>query len=112
MVDLARARDDRRLREHQVRLRTVVENNKKALARLFQHGLIYTRQGARLGRDLLLAHQHLLKAGDLLARVSELSNGSKGRGAEAEALYRQVQQLFTKTSALTARSDGILARER
>ena len=112
MVDLARARDDRRLRDYQVRLRAVLENNKKALTRLFQHGLIYTRQGARLGRDLLLAHQHLLNAGDLLARVNELSTGSKVRTPEAEALYRQVQVLLVRTSALTARSDGILARER
>ncbi len=111
-MDLARARDDRRLREYQTRLRSVVDSNKRALARLFQHGLIYTRQGARLGRDLLLAHQHLLKAGDLLARLGELAEGGKGGATSAETLYRQVQTLLARTSELTARSDGIFARER
>jgi hypothetical protein len=114
VVDLADARDDRRLREYQARLRAVLETNRKALSRLFQSGLIFTRAGARLGRDLLLAHQHLLKVADLLARLGELSSrGARNRrDAEAEALYAQVQALLARTSELSARSDGLLARER
>jgi hypothetical protein len=94
----------------------VLETNRKALSRLFQSGIIFSRAGARLGRDLLLAHQHLLRAGDLLARLAELSDGGGGgrgkRDAEAEALYAQVQSLLARTSELSARSDGLLARER
>jgi hypothetical protein len=109
VVDLADARDDRQLRDYQERLRAVVETNRKALARLFQSGLIFTRSGARLGRDLLLAHQHLLKVGDLLARLGELAGGRDG---EAEALYGQVRALLARTAELSARSDGLFARER
>ncbi|HTT71544.1 MAG TPA: hypothetical protein VMG32_10005 [Anaeromyxobacteraceae bacterium] len=113
VVDLADARGDRRLREYQARLQAVLETNRKALARLFQTGLIYTRAGARLGRDLLLAHQHLLKASDLLARLGELPvrGGRPRRDAEAEALYAEVQALLARTSELSARSDGLLARQ-
>jgi hypothetical protein len=114
IVDLAEARDDHRLRDYQARLRTVQETNRKALARLFQSGLIFSRAGARLGRDLLLAHQHLLRVGDLLSRLGDLGSraGRSRRDAEAEALYAQVQALLARTSELSARSDGLLARER
>src|SRR5574340_1250048 len=71
VVDLAEARETRRLRELQARCRGMDEMNRKSLVRLFQSGLVYTRQGARLGRDLLLAHQHLLRVSDLLARTAE-----------------------------------------
>ncbi|HET9595274.1 MAG TPA: hypothetical protein VFP65_06825 [Anaeromyxobacteraceae bacterium] len=112
VVDLADARDDRRLRDYQARLRAVQETNRKALSRLFQSGLIFSRAGARLGRDLLLAHQHLLRVADLLARLGELAAGRGRRDAEAQALYAQVQALLARTSELSARSDGLLARER
>ena len=111
MVDLAAVRDDRRLRDYQARLCTVQETNRKALARLFQSGVIFSRAGARLGRDLLLAHQHLLKVADLLRRLAELERGL-GRDSEAAALYAQVQALLARTSELSARSDGLLARGR
>ncbi|GEJ56754.1 hypothetical protein [Anaeromyxobacter diazotrophicus] len=111
MVDLAAARDDRRLRDYRSRLGTVQETNRKALARLFQSGVIFSRAGARLGRDLLLAHQHLTKVADLLGRLADLDRGL-GRDSEAEALYAQVQSLLARTSELSARSDGLLARER
>jgi len=114
VVDLADARDDRRLRDYQARLRAVVDTNRKALSRLFQSGLIFSRAGARLGRDLLLAHQHLVKVADLLSRLGDLAHdGTRGRrDAEAEALYAQVRALLARTSELSARSDGLLARER
>ena len=112
VVDLADARDDHRLRDYQARLRTTEETNRKALSRLFRSGLIFSRAGARLGRDLLLAHQHLMRVGDLLSRLGDLDNHA-GRGRrEAEALYGQVQALLSRTSDLSARSDGLLARER
>jgi hypothetical protein len=114
IVDLADARDERRLRDYQARLRHVLDTNRKALSRLFQSGLIFTRAGARLGRDLLLAHQHLLRVADLLARLGELSppGPRDRRDTEAAALYAQVQALLARTSELSARSDGLLARER
>ncbi len=74
-------------------------------------GVIFTRAGARLGRDLLLAHQHLLRAGDLLSRLVQ-PRGESPCGPAAEGLFAELQSLLAKTSELSARSDGLLARER
>lgn len=108
VVDLARARDARRVRELQARCLAVDEVNRKSLARLFQSGLLYTRQGARLGRDLLLAQQHLLRVGDLLARIAELPEGSAD--GDAAALYEEARALLARIADLTARSGLVLAR--
>jgi hypothetical protein len=108
VVDLARARDARRVRELVSRCKAVDEVNRKALGRLFQTGLVYTRSGARLGRDLLLAHQHLLRASDLLARIAELPAAATDR--DASALYDEAQALLARTAELTARTGVVLAR--
>ena len=108
MVDLAQARDARRLRELQERCGAVDEVNRKSLGRLFQTGLVFTRAGARLGRDLLLAHQHLLRVSDLLARIAELPDGAGD--SEATALYDEAQALLARTTELTARTGLVLAR--
>ncbi len=110
VVDLSLARDARRLREFQARCRGVDEVNRRSLSRLFQTGLIFTRHGARLGRELLLAHQHLLRVTDLLARVGELPAAAPA--GEAAALYEEAQLLLARTTELTARCNGVLARER
>ena len=109
VVDLADARDGRRLRDLHLRMGRSLDRNKGALARLFQSGLLYTRTGARLGRELLLAHQHLLKAGDLLARVDDAGGR---RDPEVDALERQIVAVLERVDELYARSDGLLARDR
>ena len=110
VVDLALARDARRLRDFQARCRTIDELNRKSLAQLFQGGLLYTRQGSRLGRDLLLAHQHLLRVSDLLVRVGELSGPAAA--ADAEPLYDEAQELLARTAKLTSRTGLVFARGR
>ncbi len=108
VVDLALARDARRLRDFQARCLGVDEVNRKSLARLFQTGLIYTRHGARLGRELLLAHQHLLRVTDLLGRIGELPEAA----GDAATLYQEAHALLARTAELTARCNVVLARER
>ena len=108
VIDLSAARDARRLREFQARCRTVDDLNRKALARLFQSGLLYTRQGARLGRDLLLAHQHLLRVSDLLARIGDLAGPAAAR--DAEPLYDEARELLARTTKLTSRTGLVFAR--
>lgn len=108
VVELARARSARRLRELQTRCQAVDEMNRKSLVRLFQSGLVYTRQGARLGRDLLLAHQHLLRVSDLLARIAEVNEAASG--GETASLYDEAQGLLARTAELTARTGLVLAR--
>jgi hypothetical protein len=107
VIDLARARDERRLAEFQRRTRRELDANKGALSRLFQSGLVYSRVGSRLGRDLLLAHQHLLKVGELLSRLGDMESPER---FDAASVYDEVQALLARTAALSARSDGILAR--
>ena len=111
VVDLDRARESRRLRELEDRCRAVDGLNRRSLARLFGTGLLYTRAGARLGRDLLLAHQHLLRVADLLVRIAALGQ-DRQRGDEAGALYDEAQDLLSRTKRLTARTGLILARGR
>jgi phosphate uptake regulator len=110
VVDLARARESRRLRDLEERCRSVDDLNRRALGRLFQGGMIFTRAGARLGRDLLLAHQHLLRVGDLLARIGALGDG--GTRGEAESLFDEARHLLSRTTRLTARTGLVLARGR
>jgi len=107
VVDLALVRDERRLLDFQRRSRELLVANKRSLSRLFQSGLIYSRAGSRLARDLLLAHQHLLKVEDLLARLPPPEAGERGEG---EQVYEEVHALLARTSKLTARSAAILAR--
>ena len=111
VVDLARARDARRLRDFEARCRGIDDVNRRALARLFQSGLLFTRQGARLGRDLLLAHQLLLLVGELLARIGEAADGTAA-AREVEELYCEAQKLLARTSKLTSRTGLVLARGR
>ena len=108
VIDLARVRGERRLEEYQRRTRQVLDANKRALARLFQSGVIYSRVGSRLARDLLLAHQHLLKACDLLTRLGEMDSPER---FDAGAVYDEVRALLSRITALSARSEGILARK-
>ena len=110
VVDLSLARDARRLRDFQARCRAVDGVNRKALTRLFHTGLIYTRHGSRLGRELLLAHQHLLRVSDLLARIGELPESAPA--ADAATLYAEAQALLARTAELTARCGEALSRER
>jgi phosphate uptake regulator len=110
VVDLCAAREARRLREFRARTDAVDELNRKALARLYQTGLVFTRQGARLGRDLLLAHQHLLRVGDLLIRIGELAGPTAI--ADAEGFYDEARDLLARTTKLTSRTGLVFARGR
>jgi hypothetical protein len=105
VVDLSAERGRRRLRDYEVRLRTVLDQNRGALSHLFTSGSIFTRRGTRTGRELLLAHQHLLRVMDLLGRLEELSGEVGGRPSQqAELLYRELDELLEKTTQITART--------
>ena len=69
IIDLASVRALRRRELAERRVRNAMDENRGALSRLFSTGLIFTQKGARAGRDLLLAHQALLRSADLFARL-------------------------------------------
>src|SRR5260370_38329849 len=74
VFDLSSVRTLRRRELAERRVRNAMDENRAALSRLFSSGLIFTQKGARAGRDLLLAHQSLLKVVDLFARLGEPSS--------------------------------------
>jgi hypothetical protein len=118
VVDLGSAREARRLRDLEARCRVADELNRKSLANLFGSGMLYTRQGARLGRDLLLAQQLTFRVWELLARLAGPEDAAPGTpverpdGSHAEKLVREAGVLLGKIAELTARSEVVLARRR
>jgi hypothetical protein len=116
VVDLASERGRRRITEYERKILAVIESNRRALGRLFATGLLFTRQGSRAGRDLLLAHQHLLKVVDLLGQLTDWGDlggaaelREPPRGAEIEALYEELDALLERTNQLTTRTGDYLA---
>lgn len=107
MVDLAEARDARRLRELGERCTAVDGCARRMLSRLFQCGAIFTRQGSRLGRDLLLSHQHLLRAAALVGRVGD---GDGAAPDETDALYREAAALVERSSQIVERCEASCSR--
>jgi hypothetical protein len=107
VVDLAQARDARRLRELGERCTSVDEGARRLLSRLFQCGTIFTRRGARLGRDLLLSHQHLLRAASLVGRAGDCDGAAP---EEADALYQEAATLLERSTQIIARCEASCAR--
>lgn len=103
VVDLGVARDRRRLQAYQARLQAVLEQNRATLSGMFASGAIFTRRGIRAGRDLLLAHQHLLRVAALLSKLQEPA-ASKLSPAEVEAGFEELDALLARTTVLTAKS--------
>lgn len=108
VVDLASERGRRKLRGYENRIRRVLAVNRLAVTRLFGSGLLFTRQGTRAGRELLLAHQHLLKVVDVLDDLAGL-DGAESRPGVAVAMYEELDALLTRTSQLSARTEEFLA---
>ena len=107
VIELDRVRDARRIVNGQGRAQQALQSSRRALSRLFNSGLVYSRAGARLARDLLLVHQQLLRASELLSRLAETPQGAR---TDAEGVLTDFDELLARTDALTARSEGVLAR--
>lgn len=111
MVLLAEVRARHRLSTYRAQISSVMDSNRRAIARLYTTGALFSRQGARAGRDLLLAHQHLLKVATLLDRLSDSGAvPAPRRPQEINALYRELDLLLDRTSTLTSRTGHYLAR--
>ena len=106
VVDFEQARRLQRQKQYRARLSRVLEGNRRALSRLFHSGLIFTRQGARAGRDLLLAHQHLLKVGELIGRLEK--SPPSARRSETP-IYDELEMLLAKSDQLASRTDEFVA---
>jgi hypothetical protein len=115
VVDLAEVRVSRRLSLYRARLQRVLKANRKALERLFSSGTLFSRQGTRAGRDLLLAHEHLLRVVALLDRLDHDGDVPAPRKEEAVAkVFTELDTLLQRTGELgqhTASLLGELSKE-
>jgi len=110
VVDLSSVRAQRRREQAEERVRDAMDENRAALSRLFASGLIFTQKGARAGRDLLLAHQALLRTADLFARLVEPSaRDDAALKHRAEEVFAHLDSQLARTAQLTARTGEFLS---
>ena len=110
MVDLSSVRAQKRRDMAERRVRDAMDDNRAALSRLFASGLIFTQKGARAGRDLLLAHQTLLRTADLFARLVEPSaRDDAALKHRAEEVFAHLDSQLARTAQLTARTGEFLS---
>jgi hypothetical protein len=110
VVDLSSVRTLRRREVADRRVREAMEDNRAALSRLFSTGLIFTQKGARAGRDLLLAHQALLKVLDLFTRLGNVTGREDhGLNVRAEEVFAHLDAQLARTAQLTARTGEFLS---
>ncbi len=110
VVDLSRERERRRLRAYRDRAHALLDANKRAVARLFTTGTLYTKHGARAGRELLGTYQHLLKITEVLGKLAELEAATGTvRGREARRLLGELDGLVRKSKLLSTHADDLLA---
>ncbi len=110
VIELGKVRNQRRLLAYQTRISRALESNRRSIGRLYTTGLIFSAEGSRAGRDLLLAHQNLLKVMALLNRLRAAPLGNDP--IAAIDAYRQLDSLLEKTGELTHRTGHYLSRLR
>ncbi len=109
VVNLHDARLSRRVENYRARLDRVLKANKRAITRLFSTGLLFTKHGSRAGRDLLLAHEHLLRVVSLIERLgNEGDVPAPRRAEEIDAIFFELDQLLDRTSELTEHTAQLL----
>ena len=104
VVDLATAREHRRLGRYRDRAQAVLEKNRAALRQLFESGVVFTRHGSRVGRDLLQAHQNLLRVVDMASRPQAAGAAALAKG---DNLFRLIEELLEKTSVIEERNKAL-----
>lgn len=110
VVSLHDARRSRRVDAYRDRLDRVLKGNKRSITRLFSTGLLFTRNGTRAGRDLLLAHEHLLRVVTLIDRLGNAGDVPAPRRAdELDAIFVELDNLLDRTSELTEHTAQLLS---
>ena len=109
VYSLSEARHLRRLKVYRERLDRVLRLNKRAIGRLYTSGRLFTRAGTRAGRDLLLAHEHLLRVLALMERLSHRGDvPAPRRTGEVEAVFSELDTLLERTGELTAQTTELM----
>jgi len=109
VVNLHDLRLHRRLDTYRARLDRVIKANKRAVTRMFSSGFLFTKDGTRSGRDLLTAHEHLLRAMMLLNRLGNQGDVPAPRKAEeVDAVFAELDKLLSSTAELTEQTGALL----
>ena len=109
IVSLQAERERRTRALAERRVRAVLDDNRAALTRLFATGLIFTQQGSRAGRELLSAHQALLKVADLFAQLREDQVPGGALEVRVEEAFAHLDEQLQKSAAITARTGEFVA---
>jgi hypothetical protein len=109
VVSLQAVRQRRRRELAERRVRAVIDDNRAALGRLFSTGLIFTQQGSRAGRELLGAHQALLKIADLFAQLREERADDATLKLRVEEAFVHLDEQLEKSAELAARTGEFVA---
>jgi hypothetical protein len=111
VVHLSAVRARGRLASYQQAIGAVLAANRATFGRLHASGALFSPEGVRAGRDLLLAHQHLLRVVALLQRLSARTH-LRGPTALArlEGVCRELDRLLERSSALAERTGTHLGR--
>lgn len=107
VIDLESARERLRLQRCVERVQQALSQNRQALQRLFETGLVFTRSGTRAGRDLLLAHQHLLRMADALALAAGDGWPGNRTATDLEELFEELDALLEKATAIARRNRSL-----
>jgi hypothetical protein len=94
VISFAALRTVRQLKQNRAMLVTVLTNLRAMLARLFESGLVYAREGSRIARDVLLAQEHLSEVLDMLDALPEDTD-------EQREEAKRVQQKLAEVASLT-----------
>lgn len=107
VVELTTVRERRRLSRCRQRIESVIEHNRRAMEALFDSGQVFTRSGSRVGRELLLAHQKLLRLTDQVGHAEKDQVSGLLPAGEVDALMGDVERLLEKTSELARRNRAL-----
>ncbi|MFT3839257.1 MAG: hypothetical protein QM723_19905 [Myxococcaceae bacterium] len=109
VVNLSEARVGRRLDVYRNRLETVLASNKLAIGKLYSTGVLFTREGTRAGRELLVAHEHLLRVMRLIDRLAgEGDVPAPKKQSSVEAVFQELDLLLERTQELSDRTGEVI----
>jgi hypothetical protein len=109
VVHLSDLRLSRRLSTYGAKLERVLTANKRAIGKLYVTGALFTKLGTRAGRDLLLAHEHLLRVVALLDRLANQGDVPAPRKSdEVDTIFNELDTLLERTSQLTEHTGELL----
>lgn len=110
VIQLTDLRVARQLRTYREKLNRGLTFNRRAISKLYLTGMLFTKAGTRAGRDLLTAHEHLLRVVSLLDRMEHVGDvPAPASEREINAVFAELDTLLAQTETLNDRTGEVLA---